>query len=309
MYCMFQNSTWIFGNFLCRSWSDPENWPTLVPPALEWLQLPTLRTGPFRVDLVRRLTQLEEGVLQCLQQKIMWVNSDQTTNIHYIYFSFSPAYFFGPPTWSWIWTKNQTSISLSSFVMHIRGLTFVLINMHLILFHIFNVILKIKHIVLPLFMRCATVWIKCFALWSHDRPPCPDYQHSWVAIHLVWVLVLTDALCCFMTASGGPSASKQPFLMRPTWRNNRSVEPDLERIFVHLNCYVWVTYLSFKTTMWAERCCSSMYMWRDTKSNNRSWHLYMNQNFNPNPYLPPQNCFKKTQHLVYVSTPIKKKKA
>lgn len=35
---------------------------------------------------------------------------------------------------------------------------------------------------------------------------------------------LTVALCCFMTASGGPSASKRPFLIRPTWeeRSERS---------------------------------------------------------------------------------------
>lgn len=34
---------------------------------------------------------------------------------------------------------------------------------------------------------------------------------------------LTVALCCFMTASGGPSASRWPLLIRPTWRQFQKI--------------------------------------------------------------------------------------
>lgn len=91
--------------------------------------------------------------------------------------------------------------------------------------------------------RLGIVYVMCYSLYNHLAlwtslpwlpPPfgVPTSQGLY--------RVLTVALCCFMTASGGPSNSKRPFLMRPTCRNNRRGN----------NCYLWVIFFVLKQHFW-----------------------------------------------------------
>ncbi len=86
--------------------------------------------------------------------------------------------------------------------------------MHVILWNNSTETLNTKQLELTLFMT------KCVTVYLQNLPALTTAPLRYQPSNIPWVFLLTVALCCFMTASGGLSASKRPFLMRPTWRED-----------------------------------------------------------------------------------------
>ena len=106
-----------------------------------------------------------------------------------------------------------------------------MILLSVILLYSMTVTLSIKHLDL-----CYSQY-NHFALWtSLPWLPPPLSVPTSQGLHGV----LTVAPCCFMMASGAPSNSKRPFLMRPTCRNESSGN----------NCYLWVIFSVLKQHFW-----------------------------------------------------------